>query len=118
MTLYYQRLPKSGGLDISDWLNSGATAEDIRAAVTKQKFGLQSLPYVQATNAGMLDEEPLTAPMADEVFTQKAIDALYSNTRWISIDSKLYCWTGTHFKAVSAASEKARIGAWCNSTAA
>ena len=42
---YWQRLPKSGGLDVSDWLNDCATAKDIRAAVTKQKFGLPSLSY-------------------------------------------------------------------------
>lgn len=119
---YWQRLPKSQGLDVSDWLSSSATADDIRAAVTKQKFGLPSKPYVEVTNAKMLnaeilDEEPLTAPMADEVFTQKAIDALYSNNHWISIDSKLHQWAGTYFKVVSEASEKRRIAAWCNSTA-
>jgi predicted P-loop ATPase len=39
---YCQRLPKSQGLDVSDWLNSGATAEDIRAAVTNKSLVYQA----------------------------------------------------------------------------
>lgn len=116
---YWQHLPKSQGLDISDWLTSGATADDILAAVTDKRFGLPSQPYVEAVDADVLDVDgmPLTAPTADEVFTQKAVDALYSNIRWISVDNSLYRWTGTHYKLVSPAAEKARIAKWCNSTA-
>lgn len=57
-------------MDVSDWLNDGATAEDIRAVVTKQKFSLPSKPDVDAVyEDDEEDEELLTAPMADETFT-------------------------------------------------
>lgn len=114
---YWQRLPKSQGLDVSDWLSSGATAEDIRAAVTKQKFGLPSLPYVEAVyEDDEKDEEPLTAPKADQTFNQKAVDALYGGDKWISVNNRLYRWVGTHYEKVSTTSEKLRIATYCNAT--
>lgn len=117
---YWQHLAKSGGLDVADWLSDGATADDIReAAGDKKAFGLPEKPLVETDNTDVLDadDDPLIAPTADEVFTQKAVDALYSTTRWISVDGNLHRWTGTHYKLVSSAAEKARIAAWCNSTA-
>lgn len=119
---YWQHLAKSGGLDVVDWMSEGATADDIHNCVEEKSFGLPGKPWVETADAddtGVLSGEEglLTAPTADEVFTQKAVDALYSSTRWISVDNSLYRWTGTHYKLVSAAAEKARIAAWCNSIA-
>lgn len=118
---YWQNLQASGGLDISDWIADGATKEEIVSAINTNKNSLLSHAPARIKKdlncqGNSSNELPLTVPAADEVFTQKAIDALYSDTNWIAVDKQLYRWCGTHYQLVSEAAEKARIARWCNST--
>lgn len=112
---YWQHLPKSGGLDVADWVTDGATAEDVKTSVGEKRYGLPESPYVEDVDSN--EYQPLTAPGADEIFTQRACDALYCDTQWIAINGELYRWVGTHYQVVSPFAEKARIATWCNSTA-
>ncbi|MGP1385717.1 MAG: DUF3987 domain-containing protein [Thainema sp.] len=50
-SLRWQNLPKSGGLDIADWIADGATAEQIRAAVGQRR----SFPLASSTSPKSLD---------------------------------------------------------------
>ncbi|PIG94577.1 DUF5906 domain-containing protein [Gloeocapsopsis sp. IPPAS B-1203] len=118
---YWQNLVPSSGLDVSDWISDGATKEDIVSAINTNKISLlshASARKIKEEKSQYIDSNnhQLTVPSADEVYTQKALDALYSDTNWIAVDKQLYRWTGTHYELVSEAAEKARISRWCNST--
>jgi putative DNA primase/helicase len=117
---YWQNLAASGGLDVSDWISDGATKDQILNAINTNKISF-SHPCARKKKSIICqdissNDHLLTVPAADEVFTQKAIDALYSDTNWIAVDKQLYRWIGTHYELVSEAAEKARIARWCNST--
>lgn len=62
---------------------------------------------------GDFNQSPI---QVEELYTQKAFDALYSGSHWISIDAELYKWCGTHYKKVSRETERRRISQWCKST--
>lgn len=122
----WDRLPKSKGLDIADWISEGATAEKILSVIESQRIfsnskkikneEIFSRVHTREENLQNLTNFPnLTPPPAEEIFTQKAEDALYSEP-WISLNSSLYRWVGTHYELSPNPKEKARIAQWCNST--
>lgn len=119
---FWSNLPKSQGLDIADWIADGASAEDIRLAIRATTYSVSSslsaISTFDSSHARTRKEklQILTPPPAEEIFTQKAQEALYGNTPWISLNNALYYWTGTHYKLSSDAVEKRRIAEWCGST--
>lgn len=56
------------------------------------------------------------SPDAEENYQLKAQAALFSDTRWVSIDGQLYHWTGTHYRLVNTAALKKKISDWCRAT--
>lgn len=109
----WQNLPKAKGLDIVDWINEGATVEDIKAAIGAKKYG--ELPKVEAAQ-GKIEQLDFSLPEVEEIFTQKAQDALFGDTRWISLNGHLYRWMGTHYQLIADPTIKANIARWCAST--
>jgi putative DNA primase/helicase len=55
---------------------------------------------------------PNTAPVVEESYIHKAIDALYSGGHWVSIAGQLFEFTGTHYELRSEVTEKKRIFEW------
>lgn len=110
---YWQHLPESKGLDVVDWISEGATVEDIKAAIGAKKYG--ELPKIEA-DRGEIEHLDFSLPEADEIFTQKAQDALFGDTRWISLNGHMHRWNGSHYDLVPDAVVKANIAKWCAST--
>ena len=120
---FWEHLPQSQGLDIADWIADGATVEEIHAAIgSKRVVAIESLEQVGNNNSFFHTRtrekslQILTAPTAEEIFTQKAQEALYGNVRWISLNGSLYKWTGTHYHLSPNPVERGRIAGWCRST--
>lgn len=109
----WNHLPPSDGLDLFDWILDGAKAEDIKGAIGAKKYG--SLPPTEGDRPG---SEPIdfSLPEAEEIFTQKAQDAIFGDTKWISLNGHLYKWGGTHYELMPDAAIKAKIAHWCAST--
>jgi putative DNA primase/helicase len=53
-----------------------------------------------------------TAPVVEESYIHKAIEALYSGGHWVSIAGQLFEFTGTHYEMRSEVTEKKRIFEW------
>lgn len=120
---FWSHLPESGGLDIADWISDGATADDIRAVIQRtfqdvpdSLSAMETPDPISHAHAREKTLQFLTPPAAEEIFTQKAQDALYSETAWISLNNSLYRWTGNHYKLSADPIEKGRIAQWCKST--
>jgi putative DNA primase/helicase len=58
------------------------------------------------------DYIPDTAPVGEESFIHKALEALYSEGHWVSIAGQLFEFTGTHYEGRAEATEKKRIFEW------
>lgn len=110
---HWEHPPESKGLDIVDWINEGATVEDIKAAIGAKKYG--EMPKAEV-DQGEIEHLDFSLPEVDEIFTQKAQDALLGQTRWISLNGHMHRWTGTHYELVPDPVMKAMITRWCNST--
>ncbi len=116
-----KNLSTSKGLDIYDWIETdGVTKDDILAAITHRaptnlhKNVQDSVVDDRANLEINLPMEGL--PEVEEMYTQKAIDALYGGGHYIALHDKLYHWTGTHYEFLSTPREKRRIAQWCKST--
>lgn len=109
----WTHLPPSDGLDLFDWIQDGATAEDIKGAIGDKKYG--SLSQVEGDRPGA-EELNFSLPEAEEIFTQKATAALFGDTKWISLNEHLHRWNGTHYELVADAAIRAKIAHWCAST--
>ena len=53
----------------------------------------------------------------DTEFTQRALNFLYGDKRWICANDKLYFWTRTYYKHSPDAVERPKIASFCNSYA-
>ncbi len=53
----------------------------------------------------------------DTEFTQRALNFLYGDKRWICASGKLYFWTRTYYKHSPDAVERPKIASFCNSYA-
>lgn len=101
----WHKLPLSGGLDVADWIEGyNLTKAQIWEAIEPYR---QELPN---------PEVPTTPPPATKHYPQMCIDALFSDTRWISFNGKLYKWVGTHYKLADTIKETSRIVHWCDTT--
>lgn len=113
---FWQHLPESGGLDIFDWIKTGATAEDIKAAIGEKIYSSEP-PKVESDRPKPETEQlDFTLPNVEEIFTQKAIAALFSSTKWICLNGHLHRWDGKHYALVDDSVVKASITRWCAST--
>jgi putative DNA primase/helicase len=102
---FWNNLPESQGLDVADWIKDyNLTATDIWEAVEPRREGLPN------------PDVPTSPPTVEEHYTQKCIAALYSDKPYVSINSKLYAWTGTHYQETTEGFERRRIAQWCNAT--
>jgi len=101
--------------------------KEILDAMDAQEFirRLEAQMYAAALNGdgekGVLDtvevDIPDVPPAAEKHFTQKAADALYSETPHVSIAGILHRWTGTHYEPCELGVEKRRIAGWLNAYA-
>jgi len=64
------------------------------------------------SNSSTTDYIPDAAPMPEQNYVQKAVEALYSGSYWASITGQLYEFTGTHYELRPEAIEKRRILDW------
>jgi putative DNA primase/helicase len=71
------------------------------------------LKFNSSANDYILD----TAPIPEQNYVQKAVEALYSAGHWASIAGQLYKFTGTHYELRLEAAEKQRILVWLNAYA-
>lgn len=53
----------------------------------------------------------------DTEFTQRALNFLYGDKRWMCASDKLYFWTGNYYKHSPDAVERPKIASFCNSYA-
>jgi putative DNA primase/helicase len=72
-----------------------------REDVVYQKYDSSGKDYI-----------PDTAPTPEQNYVQKAVEALYSGTPWVSIAGQLFEFTGTHYELRPEATEKRRILDW------
>ncbi|MEG4989191.1 DUF5906 domain-containing protein, partial [Microcoleus sp. BR0-C5] len=66
----------------------------------------------QKYDSSVNDYIPDTAPIPEQNYVQKAVEALYSDTPWVSIAGQLFEFTGTYYELRSEATEKRRILDW------
>ena len=107
----WDNLPKSQGLDVKDWIDERKLSDqDILNSITphprtrdvvRQKYDYRKNDYI-----------PDTAPVPEQNYVQKAVEALYSGGPWASIAGQLLEFTGTHYKLRPEATEKRRILDW------
>ncbi|MEG4397406.1 hypothetical protein QUB30_34225, partial [Microcoleus sp. BROC3] len=94
----WDNLPKSQGFDVKDWIdNKGISAQDILNSLfphPRTCKNVVSLSSSSSTN----DYIPDTAPIPEQNYVQKAVEALYSGSHWVSIAGQLYGFTGTHYE--------------------
>jgi len=104
--------PKSQGLDIRDWIeDKGISAQDILNSLTPHPRTCKNVVSLSSSSSEH-DYIPDTAPVGEESFIHKALEALYSQGRWVSITGQLLEFTGTHYEVRTEATEKKRILEW------
>lgn len=114
-----KNLPDSKGLDIADWIADGADEESVKSRITDESpvlFGKSLAAYGQEIINQSPEKNREVIIEAEEIFTMKAVDCLYSDTSYIAIHDKLYKWSGTHYEEASTARERRRILEWCKNT--
>ena len=108
----WDNLPKSQGLDVKDWIDDKKlNAQDILNSLTSHPRTREDVVRLKHKNSTS-DYIPDTAPLPEQNYVQKAVDALYSDTPWASIAGQLFEFTGTHYELRSEATEKRRILDW------
>jgi len=104
--------PKSQGLDIRDWIeDKGISAQDILNSLTPHPRTCKNVVSLSSSGSEH-DYIPDTAPVGEESFIHKALEALYSQGYWVSIAGQLLEFTGTHYEVRAEATEKKRILEW------
>jgi putative DNA primase/helicase len=115
---WWDRLPKSSGYDIADWIEDGATKADILGAIEgRRDLGDTSAeaqkPKPQSQYDGInvadLGEEQTYEMLVARHF-EKVTGAPIED--WISVNGVLHQWTGTHFEAVADGVVAAKIHAF------
>jgi len=100
------QVPPSEGRDVWDWITEkNLTAEDIYDAVEVYRGDLLG------------EDDPLMAPEPEQHFTEKAIEALYSQGNYIAVEESLYKFNGKYYEKLDYFEERRRISDWCTVTA-
>jgi putative DNA primase/helicase len=106
--------PKSQGLDVKDWIDSEKlSAQDLLNSLTSHPRTCKVVVCLES-NDSTNDYIPDSAPIPEQNYVQKAVEALYSSAPWASIAGQLFEFTGTHYELRSEATEKRRILEWLN----
>jgi putative DNA primase/helicase len=97
-----ENIPPDNGYDIANWIeDQDLTTDQILAAIEPYREGLLKV------------EIPDFAPEAEQHYTEKAIEALYSDKKYIAIGETLYRFNGKHYAPLGTKSEQRRIADWC-----
>ena len=100
-----ETLPKSDGSDVYDWVTEKKlSAENIYDAIEPYRGDFRP------------NDKPLMAPEAEQHYTEKAIDALYSDGHYIAIEEDLYKFNGKYYEKILFKNERRRIADWGRST--
>ncbi|MEG4048490.1 DUF5906 domain-containing protein, partial [Microcoleus sp. Pol17C2] len=121
----YPNIPEAGDIrEILEAIDSEEFIQRVEEAVNsvaKQStpnISLTSHPRTQenvvclSSNGSTGDYIPDTAPIPEQNYVQKAVEALYSGSHWVSIAGQLYGFTGTHYELRPETIEKRRILDW------
>jgi putative DNA primase/helicase len=102
----WPQCPEKG--DIADFLEAhkNMTGDDL-INILKTQISKEKPTELITENSEDYDNEELS-------FCQLAFDALYADSHWICVNSKLHKWDGSHYKLVSDGHEKKRIRNFCN----
>jgi phage/plasmid-associated DNA primase len=99
-----EKIAPGGGYDIADWIeDKNLTAEQIVEAIEPYRGKL--IPEVKE----------LIAPEAEQHYTEKAVEALYSDGKFLAIGDDLYRFNGKCYEKLGAKREQRRIADWCRS---
>jgi putative DNA primase/helicase len=108
----WDNLPKSQGLDVKDWIDQKKlSAQDILNSLTPHPRTREEV-VCQKYDSSVNDYISDTAPIPEQNYVQKAVEALYSDAPWVSIVGQLFEFTGTHYELRPEATEKRRILDW------
>jgi len=108
----WKNLPKSDGLDAKDWIDQKSlSAQDILNSLTPHPRTYKNVVCLES-NSSTNDYIPDTAPTPELNYVQKAVEALYSDSHWVSMVGQLFEFTGTHYELRPEAPEKRRILEW------
>ena len=108
----WDNLPKSQGLDVKDWIDGKKlSAQDLLNSLTSHPRTCKHVVYLES-NSSTSDYIPDSAPIPEQNYVQKTVEALYSGAPWASIAGQLFEFTGTHYELRSEATEKRRILEW------
>ena len=123
----WNNLPSSDGLDVADWIKDyKLTAADIFTAIESRrdfspsesvlKFPL-NLTITPQENEALESKLVELRPNNIQLhYTQKCVEALYSDKQWRAIDGQLYEWNGKYYRKASNGRERKRISDWCYCT--
>jgi putative DNA primase/helicase len=107
----WNNLPSSGGLDVVDWIKDfDLTSLDIFQAIESRRDSIQSESKLELKSEV---DEPNKIQLS---YTQKCVEALYSDKPWKAIGGQLYQWDGKYYQKASNGRERKRISDWCYST--
>jgi len=108
----WDNLPKSQGLDVRDWIEAEKIdAQTVLNSLTPRPRTCKNVVYLSSSSSND-DYIPDTAPAPEQNFVQKAIQALYTGSPWVSVAGQLLEFTGTHYELRPEATEKRRIFDW------
>lgn len=108
----WDNLPKSDGLDTKDWIDQkNLSAQDILNSLIPHPRTQEYVVRLKS-NSSTSDYIPDTAPTPELNYVQKAVEALYSDSHWVSIAGQLFEFTGTHYEMRLEATEKRRALDW------
>lgn len=109
------RLPKSQGTDIADWIRDfNLKSEEIVPYIKNpSEIELFREKTSQEDKWEYSDDESEEKVSVEKHFTQKVIDNVF-NGKWISVLGKLYKWNQTHYEEQEEAVIKREIANWLN----
>jgi putative DNA primase/helicase len=108
----WDNLPKSQGLDVRDWIEAEKIdAQTVLNSLTPGPRTCKNVVYLSSSSSND-DYIPDTAPAPEQNFVQKAIQALYTGSPWVSVAGQLLEFTGTHYELRPEATQKRRIFDW------
>jgi len=101
----WDRLPERDGADIKNWIEEGATVEEIEAAIENRRE-----PKPEKTNDEEEDEEDV-AP----TFQEEALQDIFNHgSSWIAVDQDLYRFNGKYYEHQNTGEVRKLIRAWAS----
>ncbi|MEK0188470.1 DUF5906 domain-containing protein [Microcoleus anatoxicus] len=94
-------------------IHNAATNSTPNISLTSHAHTQDNVVYL-SSNGNTDDYIPDTAPIPEQNYVQKTVEALYSGAPWASIAGQLFEFTGTHYELRLEVTEKRRILEWLN----